>query len=156
MPACGTVVAPPDSAPSHQSVERTMQDTRPKWPTPPSLDLSLFHRPEPPRSPHLVMAELHRGWTACMKGEPWDPGENAAWMEGYRLRMQGGAVRGGDAAAGGVPANLSTGDDVFLHLWRYHRRRIVWTRENIERARRLGLTPPPRQYRNPLAPLRMR
>jgi hypothetical protein len=63
-----------------------MQDTHPRWPIPPCLDTSLFHRPEPP--PHLVMAELHRGWTACMKGEPWDAGENAAWMEGYRLRLR--------------------------------------------------------------------
>jgi hypothetical protein len=65
-------------------------------------------------------------------------------------------LRDGAAPAGGVPANLSSADDVFLHLWRTCRRRIVWTRENIERARRLGLTPPPRQSRNPLAPLRMR
>jgi hypothetical protein len=63
---------------------------------------------------------------------------------------------GAGAKAASVPPNLSIADETFLHLWKYHRWRIVWTPENIAAAKRLGLARPPQPYRNPFAPLRMR
>jgi hypothetical protein len=41
----------------------------PRWPTPPSLDISL----------------MHAGWTAAQQGEPLDVTMGRLWMEGYHL-----------------------------------------------------------------------
>jgi hypothetical protein len=56
----------------------------PTWPTPPSLDTSLYHRP---LTLHPAI-DLHRGWCACRNREPWDPTETAPWREGWLLRLR--------------------------------------------------------------------
>lgn len=56
-----------------------MQD-RPRWPTPPCLDLSLMIRARE----HPAIG-LHRGWCAARAGLPTDASETQAWKEGWAL-----------------------------------------------------------------------